>query len=487
LLDPERDIRYLSDERERQTKMTSVIKDTTADVARSARTFLGHPIGLAYLSFAEAWERFSYYGMLGMLTLYLTTHLLLPGHVENVAGMAGLRGLFESMRGPLSVTAFATQISGLYGGLVYLTPIIGGLVADRALGRKMTVTIGAVMMALGHFLMAFEMPFLLALLCLLIGVGCFKSNIASQVGALYKPGDTRITSAFQIYYIGISASVIIAPLVCGTLGEEVGWHWGFSAAGVGMLIGLVVYLAGSAYLPGDPLLERRRGRGAAVPRLRRGEGKLLVLLTLMLPVMGLGATGNQQLVVTYPAWADRSADLVLFGREMPRTWLLSIDAITSVGFLVGSVVFWRWWSKTRKEPSEITKMGLGYLMSTAGVSSLAIGSYVAELGGIKVSLGFLLAFHVLNSIGFSNAFPAALALYARLSPPALAATMMGIFYLQFFAASNLAGVLGGYLEKMPASQFWGMHAAMVGFAGIVVLIVRRCFGHMLHARDEVPS
>jgi POT family proton-dependent oligopeptide transporter len=467
--------------------MTSATRDPAADVARSDRAFLGHPIGLAYLSFAEAWERFSYYGMLGLLTLYLTTRLLLPGHVENVAGMAGFRGVLEAMRGPLSITAFATQISGLYGGLVYLTPIIGGLVADRALGRKTTVTIGAAMMAFGHFLMAFEMPFLLALLCLLIGVGFFKGNIASQVGALYKSGDTRITSAFQIYYIGINASVIVAPLVCGTLGETVGWHWGFGAAGIGMLIGLGVYLAGSAHLPGDPLLERRQGRGVAAPRLRKGEGKLLVLLVLLLPAMALGVTGNQQLFVTYPTWADQSADLVLFGREMPRTWLLSFDAITSTGLLVGSVVFWRWWSKTRKEPSEITKMGLGYLMSIAGVLSLAIGSYVAELSGTKVSLVFLLAFHFLNSIGFANAFPAALALYARLAPPALGATMMGVFYLHFFAASNLAGFLGGYLEKMPASQFWGMHAALVGFAGIVVLVVRQFFGHMLHARDEVPS
>jgi proton-dependent oligopeptide transporter, POT family len=468
-------------------KTTGAIKDPAADVARSDRAFLGHPIGLAYLSFAEAWERFSYYGMLGMLTLYLTTQLLLPGHVENVAGMAGLRSLIESMRGPLSATAFATQISGLYGGLVYLTPIIGGLVADRALGRKRTVTIGAATMACGHFLMAFEMPFLLALLCLLIGVGFFKGNIASQVGALYKPGDPRITSAFQIYQSGINASVIVTPLVCGTLGETVGWRWGFGAAGIGMLIGLAVYLAGSAHLPGDPLLERRQGRGAPATRLRKGEGKLLVLLVLLLPAMALGVTGNQQIFVTYTAWADQRADLVLFGWAMPITWLLTIDAITSTGLLVGSVVFWRWWSKTRKEPSEITKMGLGYLMSIAGLSSLAIGSYVAELGGTKVSLVFLLAFHLLNSVGFSNAFPAALALYARLSPPALGATMMGVFYLHFFGASSLAGFLGGYLEKMPASQFWGMHAVMVGFAGIVVLVVRRFFGHMLHARDEVQA
>jgi POT family proton-dependent oligopeptide transporter len=465
--------------------MTSITKDTTADRARSDRAFLGHPVGLAYLSFAETWERFSYYGMVGLLTLYLTKQLLLPGHVEHVAGMAGLRGFFESLRGPLSVTAFATQISGLYGGLVYLTPIIGGLVADRALGRKLTVTIGAVLMAFGHFLMAFEMPFLLALLCLLVGVGFFKGNIASQVGALYKPGDARATSAFQIYYIGINVAVIVAPLVCGTLGEAVDWHWGFGAAGVGMLIGLAVYLAGSAHLPSDPLLERREGRGAAKPGLRPGEGKVLVLLVVLLPVMALGVTGNQQLFVTYTAWADKSADLVVFGREMPRTWLLSFDAITSTGLLLGSVVFWRWWSKTRKEPTEITKMGLGYLISITGLLSLTLGSYIGEQAATKVNVGFLIAFHLLNSVGFANAFPAALALYSRLSPPALAATMMGVFYLHFFGASNLAGYLGGYLEKMPASQFWAMHAALVGFAGVVVFVIRRYFGHLLRARDAV--
>lgn len=459
------------------------IEDPPAAPPRSDRAFLGHPIGLAYLSFAEAWERFSYYGMLGLLSLYLTMQLLLPGHVEHVAGMSGLRSVIEAIRGPLSVTAFATQISGLYGGLVYLTPIIGGLVADRALGRKLTVTIGAVMMAFGHFLMAFEMPFLLALACLLIGVGFFKGNIASQVGALYKPNDTRITSAFQTYYVGINVAVIVAPLVCGTLGEVVGWHWGFGAAGVGMLIGLVVYLAGSAHLPDDPLLERRRGAGVAAPRLKKGDGKLLAVLVLLLPAMALGVTGNQQIFVTYPLWADRSADLMIFGWEMPRTWLLSLDAVTSTAFLVLSIVFWRWWSKRRTEPGEITKMAIGYLISIAGLLTLALGSYLAELGGGKVSIVFLIAFHLLNSVGFANAFPAALALFSRLSPPALSATMMGVCYLHFFGASSLAGVLGGYLEKMPGSQFWIMHAAIVGIAGVIVLVIRHYLGHLVRGRD----
>jgi proton-dependent oligopeptide transporter, POT family len=455
---------------------------TGTDVTRETRddrVFLGHPRGLAYLSFAEAWERFSYYGMQTLLVLYMVRHLLLPGQVENVVGIGALRAFVESMYGPVSVQAFASAVFGLYTGFVYLTPIFGGLLADRVLGRKLTVTIGAVLMSIGHFLMAFEASFLPALLCLLIGVGCFKGNIASQVGALYKPGDLRVTGAFQIYYIGINAAVIVSPLVCGTLGEVVGWHWGFGAAGVGMLIGLAIYLAGSAYLPADPLLERRKGRAAAPTKLRKGEGKMLLLLLLLLPVLALGVVANQQIFNAYLLWADQSADLVYFGRKLPTSWLITLDAITSTGFLVGSVAFWKYWSKRHKEPREITKMALGYLISVTGVLSLVAGAYVAELTDTKVNLAWLVAFHLLNSIGFSNAFPAALALYSRLAPPALAATMIGIFYLHFFAANNLVGRLGGFLEKMPASEFWLMHAAMVAFAGVVILAVRRFFGHLL--------
>ncbi|MDB5367384.1 MAG: amino acid/peptide transporter [Rhodospirillales bacterium] len=468
--------------------MTSITKDDAIDAAtRDDRVFLGHPRGLAYLAFAEAWERFSYYGMQTLLVLYMVRQLLLPGHVENVLGIEGVRSFIERMYGPVSVQAFASGIFGLYTGFVYLTPIFGGLIADRLLGRKLTVTIGAVLMALGHFLMAFEMPFLLALSCLLIGVGCFKGNIASQVGALYKPGDVRVASAFQIYYIGINAAVIVAPMVCGTLGEKVGWHWGFGAAGVGMLVGLAIYLAGSAYLPADPLLERRQGRGAAATKLRPGEGKTLTLLVALLPVLALGVVANQQIFNAYIVWADQAANRQLFGFDTPTSWLITLDAITSTSFLVLSVGFWKWWSQRRKEPSEITKMALGYLISITGVLALAAGAYVSKLTGDKVNMLWLVAFHMLNSIGFANAFPAALALYSRLSPPALAATMMGIFYLHFFAANNLAGRLGALLEKMPAPEFWLMHAAMVGFAGIVVLIVRHFFGHMLHARNEADS
>src|SRR5579863_9608480 len=171
----------------------------TVPASASDTAFFGHPKGLGYLSFAEAWERFSYYGMQTLLVLYMIHRLLLPGHVERVAGFAMLRGFLERASGPLSVQALASAVFGLYAGAVYVTPILGGLLADRVLGRTKTVIIGALLMAAGHFLMAFEQPFLLALLCLILGSGCFKGNIASQVGALYGHGDLRRADAFQIY------------------------------------------------------------------------------------------------------------------------------------------------------------------------------------------------------------------------------------------------------------------------------------------------
>ena len=157
--------------------------------APASRDILGHPRGLAYLAFAELWERFSYYGMQALLVLYMGQQLLLPGHVEHVAGFAAFRGWIDHVYGPLSPAALASVIFGLYAGGVYLTPLAGGLLADRLLGRTATITLGAILMVIGHFLMAFDVSFLVALSCLLLGVGCFKGNIATQVGELYGPGD----------------------------------------------------------------------------------------------------------------------------------------------------------------------------------------------------------------------------------------------------------------------------------------------------------
>ena len=447
------------------------------------RSFFGHPRGLGYIAFAEAWERFSYYGMQSLLILYMVNQLLHPGHIEHIAGFASFRHFLETLyRGPLAVQPLASAIFGLYTGLVYLTPILGGLLADRVLGRTRTITIGALLMAAGQFLIAFDVMFLVALTCLLIGVGCFKGNLASQVGALYATGDNRRADAFQIYYIFINAGVIISPLIAGTFGEVYGWQYGFGAAGIGMLIGLAIYLSGRKWLPSDsPVVEKEH---AAKPRLTHREKMAIIALLVLLPVLTVAIIGNQQIFNAYLIWAERNANLIFFGKKMPTTWLVTLDSLISVSFLALSVIFWRLWSKRFREPPEITKMGIGSLVAVTGFISLATGAAIAASSGIKVSIGWLITFHVLNSIGFANIFPVSLALYARVAPAALSATIIGIYYLAFFAANNLVGTIGGLLEKMPATQFWLLHSALCGTAGIIFLLAGHFFGHLLVPGDK---
>ncbi len=450
------------------------------------RSFIGHPRGLAYIAFAEAWERFSYYGMQALLILYMVNRLLHPPHVDHIAGFVPFRHLIESFRGPLDVQPLSSTIFGLYTGLVYLTPIAGGLMADRWLGRTLTITIGASLMALGHFLMAFDVTFLIALTCLLTGVGCFKGNLASQVGALYPIGDNRRADAFQIYYIFINAGVIAAPLIAGTLGEKVGWHWGFGAAGVGMLIGLTIYLSGRKYLPPDsPVVEEKEASAnhTAKTKLTRRDKIAILVLIALLPFLTIAIIPNQQIFNAYLVWAQDHADLIFFGKKMPTTWLITLDSIVSVSFLFIAVIFWRIWSKKFPEPTEINKIAIGSLIAVTGMLSLVIG---AASGG-KVSIGWLIAFHVLNSAGFANVFPVSLALYARVAPAALSATIIGIYYLAFFAGNNLVGWIGGFLEKMPATQFWLLHAALAGIAGVIFLLAGKLFGHLLAPSDNASA
>jgi POT family proton-dependent oligopeptide transporter len=444
---------------------------------RTDTVFFGHPKGLGFLAFTEAWERFSYYGMQALLVLYMVNRLLLPGHIEHVAGFGQFQAVIEHAYGrALDTRALASAIFGLYAGSVYLTPILGGLVADRLLGKRRTVILGGLLMACGHFLLAFEQPFLLALLCLVLGVGCFKGNIASQVGALYPEGDHRAADAFQIFYLGINAGVILAPLVCGTLGEKVDWHWGFAAAGVGMLLGLLVYMSGQKHLPPEP----KAALGAVdKPKLKPGELKVLILLVAMLPVLAIGLVGNQEIFNAYLVWAQDNANLHIFGKDVPITWLITLDSIVSVSALVGGVVFWQWYGKHWREPDDLTKIIIGTAISFGGMACLAAASGIQATTGVKVGIGWLVAFHVLNDIGFANVLPVSLALYSRAAPAALGATAVGVYYLHLFGANMLIGYIGGLLGSMPAVQFWMMHGALIGASAVILLGIKLAFGKWL--------
>ncbi|HET7865915.1 MAG TPA: peptide MFS transporter [Burkholderiaceae bacterium] len=448
------------------------------------RRFLGHPAGLGWLAFSELWERFSYYGMQALLVLYLTNYLFLPQNIGQVAGIDALRAAIEQVTGPRSPQQLASIVFGLYAGFVYLTPLFGGLLADRVLGRTRTIVIGASLMALGHFLMAFEVSFLPALACLLLGVGCFKGNIAAQVGNLYAPGDARRASAFQIFMLAVQIAVILAPIVCGTLGEKVAWHWGFGAAGVGMVIGLVVYLAGRRHLPPEPV----RGAVASVarPRLTGAEMGRLALLVLLIPVLMLSVVGNQQFNNAYPLWSQKYMDLVLFGWQVPVTWLQAVDAIISTATMLASLAFWRWWSTRRREPDELMKMALGSLLAASAPALLVIASGIIETSNEKVSFIWTLGYTLLNDLGFANVLPVGLALYSRVSPQGLAGLVIGMYYLHLFMANTFVGWLAGFLETMPGRQFWGLHALLVAGAGVLLLACRFLFGRLLAPENSAP-
>ena len=437
------------------------------------RSFLGHPRGLAYIAFADAWEKFSYFGMQTLLVLYMVGELLRPGHIERIAGFTVFRAAIEAAYGgPLSTAALASAIFGLYTGVAFLTPIAGGLIADRWLGRTRTIVTGAMLMAAGHFLMAFDVPFLLALACLLTGVGCFKGNLASQIGALYAVDDPRRADGFQVYYLCISCAVIVAPLIAGTLGELWGWHYGFGAAGVGMLLSIVIYLSGRRYLPTDP---GRLPRGPARRSpLTPDERRTALVLVLLLPVLAIGAVGNEEVFNAYLVWVPDHVDLVFGGYRMPTTWLISIDAFVAVATLIGVVAYWRRWARVRAEPNDLVKITLGLAISTAGLLALALAA-ARSADGSRAGLGWLLAFEILNGIGWANIYPVGLAFYARAAPAPVAGTMIGVYYLHLFLSNNLVGWLGGLLERLSGTRFWLLHAAFVGAATAIMAIVAWAF------------
>ncbi len=442
---------------------------------RGEKSFFGHPFGLFYLVFAEAFERFSYYGMRALLTLYLAQQLLLPGHVEHVAGLAAFRGVIEHFTGALTVPALASIIVGFYG-LTYLTPLAGGFIADRWLGRRTTVTIGAIVVAFGHFLMVFEQTFLPAMACILVGIGCFKGNISSQVGALYGPDDVRRGTAFQIFYLVFDIAVIVAPIVCGTLGQKIAWHWGFGAAGVSMLLGLVVYLSGAKYLPAEA--PRKAIDRAVQEKLSGRDWQKIAVLLLILPLLGASLLMNMQIFNNYLTWGNDSFNLVFFGQAVPSSWLVSLDAIMGMVFLSAGIAFWRWWATKRPEPDEMTKIAFAGIFAAAAPLALAAAAMTVTPGH-KASLWWAILFEVLNSIAFAHLVPVGLALFARVAPPQVNGSMIGIYMLSFFFADAGAGAIGSLLGRLGAVNFWLLHAAIVGAATIGLFIVWRVFGKLL--------
>ena len=456
---------------------------TTTRAAAVSTDLFGHPRGLTYLFATEMWERFSYYGMRALLTLYMVKYLFQPGHAESVIGYAQLKGAYESLLGPLGVQPFASHIYGDYTALVYLTPILGGLLADRVLGQRRTVLLGASLMAVGHFMMASERLMLLALLVLILGNGAFKPNISTQVGLLYPPGDPRRDRAFSIFYVGINLGAFLSPLVCGTLAIAFGWHYGFAAAGIGMLIGLAIYLWGSPALPSDGF---DRGQMEPSAPLNAEERRRLgAIAILFVPVTLFWATYEQQ-GNTIALWAEdytnRTFDLGFWRGEIPAEWFQSFNPFLIFAFTPFIVALWTWQSRRGREPTTVTKMAIGcFGVALANLVLVAAAAVAGAQANGAVSWLWLAGYFVIITVGELYLSPTGLSLVTKVAPVRYLSMTMGVWLATSFLGNFIAGWLGSFWTGMDKRDFFLMLAAIAAAAAVVILI---CNGLLRRALKE---
>src|SRR6266566_5247838 len=448
--------------------------------------FLGHPRGLGFLFATEMWERFSYYGMRALLVLYLVNYVLQPDTAGQVIGLAALKHVLEALLGPLDVQPFASNIYGIYTGLVYLTPVFGGMIADLVLGHRRTVIIGALLMALGHFMMAFEQLLLFALTLLILGNGAFKPNMSSQVGELYPPGDPRRDRAYSIFYVGINLGAFLAPLVCGTLGEKAGWHYGFAAAGVGMLVGLCIYLYALPLLPADELQKAKSTQAAraAKPLAASERRAIWLLLALLVPNTLFWAT-YEQMGNTVILWADANTDrsidaLHLFGvsAQIPTTWFLAFNPFMIFAFTPFVVALWARQAARGTEPATITKMAFGCFGVTAANLIMVAAALWSGAGGAtgdagKASWLWLFAYFVVITLGELYLSPVGLSFVTKVAPARLISLMMGVWLSASFTGGFLAGYIGSFWSRMAKPEFFLLIAGIAALAGVMIFACRR--------------
>jgi POT family proton-dependent oligopeptide transporter len=411
------------------------------------------------------WERFSYYGMRALLVLYMVKYLLDPQRAGEVLGLAAFRHALEFVFGPLPPQPFASQIYGFYTGLVYLTPIFGGLLADRVLGQRRTVILGATLMAIGHFMMAFEHLFLIALGVLILGNGAFKPNISTQVGALYAPGDRRRDRAFSIFYVGINVGAFLAPLVCGTLGEELGWHYGFAAAGVGMTTGLIIYLTATPALPKESFAKRDK---PPAPLDRAAWQSIVALLVLFVPASLFWGIYEQQ-GNTIVLWASEYTDRHLFGWDIPVTWFQALNPFMIFAFTPFIVTLWR--RQGAREPATVVKMAIGCLLAAAAYLILLVATRYST--GAQASWLWLFAYFVVLTVGELYLSPTSLSLVTKVAPASLLSMMMGVWLATSFIGGFLAGYLGTFWSSMSKDQFFLMLAIISAAAGLMIALLNR--------------
>ena len=439
----------------------------------SEKTVFGHPPGLFLLFFTEMWERFSYYGMRALLVLYMVDHLIkgIRDGSIHVLGFSLLENAIQGMAGPQAIQPLASYIYGFYTALVYLTPVFGGMLADRILGQRKTVVVGGVLMAIGHFLMAIESMFLIALVFLIIGNGCFKPNISTQVGSLYPEGDPRLDRAYTIFYAGVNLGAFFSPLVCGTLGQVYGWHYGFGAAGVGMVLGVILYLWGQRFLAPDQLTKAKETKIETAPITAQQWKGIIGLIVLTVLNIVFWAVYEQQ-GNTVQLFADRNTDWHFLGWELPSTWFQAFNPMFIFALTPLLNMIWGWQSRNRKEPPSVTKMALGCVL--LGASFLPLMYITRGLGETqRINFLWLVSCTLIYTLGEMYLSPIGLSLVVKVAPARVVSMMMGIWYMANFFGNLLSGYIGTYYEKMTRESFFLLLATLGIASGIAIFALSK--------------
>ncbi len=408
------------------------------------------PPGLFLLFGVEMWERFSFYGMRAFLTLFLIS-------------TAGGFGWSKEQ---------ASHLYGWYQGLVYLTPLLGGLLADRVLGTHRAIIIGAIVIAAGHFCLALpaHATFFLGLLLIILGTGFFKSNISTMVGQLYTEGDRRRDSAFTIFYMGINLGATIGQIICPKLADSFGWHAGFSAAGFGMVAGLGVYLAYKRRLLGHlgevPAARPARARGGAahapIPPLSPSDKQGLTALAVL-------AFFN---IFFWMAFEQAGSSMTFFAEERTRRELLGLhilapqyQSVNSLAVIALAPVFAWLWSRLEargRAPSTPVRFSLGLLLLSSGFVVLVLGAHLSD-SGIRVSPLWLVGTYLLHTCGELCLSPVGLSMVTKLAPARLASVMMGAWFFSMFISDLVAGLLAGTIEKVERGQLFHVLGGQADF------------------------
>jgi POT family proton-dependent oligopeptide transporter len=396
------------------------------------------------------WAEFSFFGLQALLVYYMTKQL---GFTQ----------------------AKSSLIYGAYGAAAFFSPFFGGLIADRWLGRTASVIIGGAMMMFGHFAMAFEALLFPALVLVALGNGLFIPPLAIQVGSLYADDDPRKAYAYSAYYMGINLGGLLAPLVCGTLGELYGWHWGFGAAGVGMAIALAIYCSSLRLLPPEPnrTLLAAEAQPDAAPVIREHVAILLLMVAMVVLFRIAYEQSGNVIALWVSDFTDRSLDLFGTRRTIPATWFQSINPLL---IIIGTPILIRVWRRGKRKESTahlLRRMAIGCVIAGAAMLTMVLAALASGPEGARVSSLWVFAYFVLLTLGELYVIPVGLTLIESLAPVRFASMTMGAWYIAKFLGSLLAGVMGAYWLRIPAAAFFSLGLTTTLLASIGLFAMSR--------------